>query len=202
MVRQQLRALDPSVAYTARPKLWLVRHAQPCIAPGVCYGMTDVAAAAPSTQDAAVALAQVLPQGARMLCSPLQRCELLAQALQGLRPDLTYTLDPRLAEMNFGCHEGQRWDSIDRAAFDAWTADFWHHRFGGVQSVAEFMAQVQGVWDEAMRTGTDQVWITHAGVIRAASLLALGVRRVDDAHAWPQTAPEFGHWHVISLPVS
>lgn len=42
---------------------WLVRHAQPLIAPGVCYGATDVAADEHATLLTARTLAQVLPPG-------------------------------------------------------------------------------------------------------------------------------------------
>jgi len=175
----------------------LLRHAQPLIAAGVCYGALDVPADAMATQQAAQALALTLPHGALMLTSPLQRCELLAQLIQGLRPDLAYKTDARLAEMNFGDFEGQRWDSLAPAAFESWTADFWRHRFGGAESVAEFMARVAGVWDEAMASGQQQVWVTHAGVMRAATLLAKGVRRVDQAADWPQAAPAFGQRLVL-----
>lgn len=61
--------------------LWVGRHAQPLIASGTCYGALDVAADATATQHAAQALAPLLPHGAVLRCSTLQRCELLAQAL-------------------------------------------------------------------------------------------------------------------------
>jgi alpha-ribazole phosphatase len=44
------------------------------------------------------------------------------------------------------------------------------------------------------------VWITHAGVIRAAGLLARGVTHLDDASQWPREAPGFGAWTVVDLP--
>ena len=132
------------------------------------------------------------------MTSPLQRCELLAITLKGLRPDLIYKTDARLVEMNFGKHEGGRWDSIPQVVYDAWTADFWQHRFGGVESVADVMARVASAWDEALACGKPQVWVTHAGVIRAASLLAQGVRRVDQAQHWPQTALAFGQCLVLA----
>ena len=44
-------------------KLWLVRHAQVLLPPGICYGATDVAADAAATLSAAQALAAELPQG-------------------------------------------------------------------------------------------------------------------------------------------
>ncbi|MDD2927215.1 histidine phosphatase family protein [Rhodoferax sp.] len=179
--------------------LWLVRHAQPLIEPGVCYGALDVAADETATTQAAQALAQVLPHGARVSSSPLQRCERLTLVLCGLRPDLTYKVDARLVEMNFGCWEGQRWDSLAADELARWTADFWHHRFGGVESVADVMQRVAAAWDDAAAGPGPQVWVTHAGVIRAVELLAQGVRQLSDAAQWPVQAPGFGQWRVLAL---
>lgn len=179
--------------------LWLVRHAQPLVAPGVCYGALDVQADAEATHQAARELACSLPSGLCVQSSPLQRCKLLAQTLQGLRPDLLLNVEPRLVEMSFGNHEGQRWDQIERDALDAWTADFWQHRFGGAESVSALMQRVAGVWDEAVQRGQPCVWITHAGVIRAATLLAQGVQRVDDAALWPNTTLAFGKCQLLPL---
>lgn len=178
-------------------KLWLVRHAQPLIAPGVCYGATDVAADAQATQQAAHALAQALPLGLLLLSSPLQRCEQLANCLQGLRPDLVFKTDARLVEMDFGDWEGRCWDAIPQPDFDRWVADFGKHRFGGRESVQEFMLRVAGAWDETRAAGRDAVWVTHAGVIRAATLLAQGVRQIEQAAQWPREAPSFGGWREL-----
>lgn len=180
-------------------KLWLVRHAQPLIAPGVCYGATDVAADGQATWQAAQALARTLPPGLSLRVSPLQRCARLSQCLRELRSDLSAQTDARLAEMNFGCWEGQRWDAIAQADYERWTADFGQHRFGGEESVQEFVRRVAGVWDETLREGLDAVWITHAGVIRGATLIAQGVREVTQAAQWPQEAPAFGGWRVLEL---
>ena len=180
-------------------KLWLARHAQPLIAPGICYGVTDVAADAIATQQAAHALAQVLPLGLRVYTSPLQRCEQLTQQLRVLRPDLAYKTEARLQEMDFGVWEGKSWDAIAPAAYDAWTAAFATHRFGGRESVAEFMQRVASVWDAAQIDACEAVWITHAGVIRAATLLAQGVRHVEQAAQWPQQAPGYGQWCSVPL---
>ena len=181
-------------------KLWLVRHAQVLLPPGICYGATDVAADAAATLSAVQALAAELPQGLPLWVSPLQRCEQLAQALQGLRPDLVYkTTEPRLAEMDFGHWEGQAWSAIPQSALDAWVADFAHHRFGGGESVAEVMQRVALAWDATRQVGQNAVWITHAGVIRAASLLHQGVRQVQRADQWPKEGPGFGEWLTLGL---
>ena len=184
-------------------QLWLVRHAQPLIAPDTCYGALNVAADLAATHVAAQALADCLPMGALVSSSPLQRCELLAHVLYGLRSDLSYKKDARLAEMDFGAFEGQRWDQIPAQAYDDWMADFWQHRFGGVESVDLFMARVASAWHDmpaaqaASAAPVARVWITHAGVIRAANLLAKGVFEVRSAAGWPVDAPAFGQWACV-----
>jgi alpha-ribazole phosphatase len=177
--------------------IWLVRHAQPLVDGGVCYGALDLAADAQSTQRAAKVLAEALPEGVLVKTSPLQRCEHFAQCLSGLRPDLSYGVDGRLREMNFGLWEGVRWASIPSEALNAWTDSFWAHRFGGVDSVADVMARVASAWDEAAQSDQAQVWITHAGVIRAASLIAQGIRKINDASLWPVKAPGYGEWFCL-----
>lgn len=182
-------------------KLWLIRHAQPLVEAGVCYGRLDLAADAQATRVCAQALAQALPPGMAVVTSPLQRCEQLAHVLLGLRPDLTLKPDARLQEMDFGAWEGQRWDALGRPALDDWTADFAGHRPGGGESVQQLMQRVAAAWDEARgesAAASDTAWITHAGVIRAATLLHQGQRHVSRADQWPATAPGFGEWCVLT----
>ena len=182
--------------------LWLVRHAQPCVAAGVCYGALDMAAEPQATQIAAAALAEHLPNAIAVWVSPLQRCEQLAQCLRRLRPDLTFKSDARLMEMNFGEWEGVPWTDVPRSALDAWTDDFGEHRFGGVESANMVLQRVASAWKDARQSGApisgDVAWITHAGVIRAAALVAQGVLQVNDAAQWPRSAPGFGEWSVLA----
>jgi alpha-ribazole phosphatase len=184
-------------------KLWLVRHARPRVAPGVCYGATDLPADARATALQARQLAAVLPPGLPLVHSPLQRCEQLSQALCGLRADLASQPEPRIAEMDFGRWEGRRWSDVPRAEYDAWTADFAGHAVGGGESVQAFLQRV-GQALQVTRAGAgatcgEAVWITHAGVIRAVDLLARGVTRVDDAGQWPREAPGHGQWRELWL---
>jgi len=179
--------------------LWLVRHAQVLLPTGVCYGASDVAAQAPATLAAAQALAAELPAGLALLSSPRKRCEQLAQALVQLRPDLSYQTSAQLAEMDFGCWEGQPWSAIPKSAVDAWVTDFGSHRFGGRESVTEVMQRVALVFDANRRQNQDAAWITHAGVIRAATLLHQGIRLVNRAENWPKKAPAYGQWLKLKL---
>ena len=179
--------------------LWLVRHALPLIDKGICYGQLDVKADLTETQKCAEMLKNVLPAGASLFTSTLQRCELLAPILIGLRPDLTYKKDARLQEMNFGRWEGRPWADIDTAELTAWTDDFAHYRAGGTgESVTQFMTRVAAAFDELDPT-KNTVWITHAGVIRAATLLAQGIRHISRADQWPTHAPAYGQWCKLEL---
>jgi alpha-ribazole phosphatase len=180
-------------------KLWLARHAQPLIGRGICYGATDMAADAALTTAAANALAASLPAGTVCRVSPLRRCQQLAAALALLRPDLPIyantCIDLRLKEVNFGHFEGVPWTQIPKAAVDAWTADFGNHRFGGIESANEVLQRVKAALNDSLALNAGHVlWITHAGVIRACSLVKQGIYRVDTTEQWPQAVVEFGQY--------
>jgi len=184
-------------------KLWLLRHAPVDLPAGLCYGASNVPAHAALTLQAAQTAAALLPQGLPVWVSALGRAQALAQALAQLRPDLgAPTTDARLNEMDFGHWELQPWDSVPRSAFDAWLADFAHHRFGGkesTQQVIERVAQALHALRTTLRTTQtrEAVWVTHAGVIRALQfVLAQGggpvpvtIASVDQ---WPANAPAPG----------
>ena len=176
--------------------LWLLRHAPVDAPAGLCYGRTDLSCAAEATQAVAAQIAPLLPADIAIHSSPLQRCATLARAIADQRPALSpATIDPRLAEMDFGAWEGQPWDRIARADFDAWMADFADARAGtNGESTRLFMARVAAAWDDWRAGGIDAVWVTHAGVMRAVRLLQHGVRCPADASEWPRHPIGFGDW--------
>ena len=186
-------------------KLWLVRHARPLVDSGVCYGALDVPADEAATRRCAAQLAASLPMSGlpndsrqvSFSTSPLQRCKLLTHYLCGLRPDLAPIFDANLAEMNFGSWEGQHWDAIGEEAVARWTDQFATHRPGGGESVQAFMKRVQTAMAEVQ--GENTVWITHAGVIRAATLMASGVQTVVSADQWPVNGPDYGETVLLEL---
>lgn len=203
-------------APTAAPRLWLVRHAQPLVAPGTCYGALDVWADPAATRAAAERLAAALPRRVLACHSTLQRCELLALDLQALRPDLTSKPDARLREMDFGAWEGRTWADIGKPAIDAWTADFAHHAPGGSESLSAMLARVSLALHDARRQCTEDatqevVWITHAGVARCVAWLLQAQEKKGHEGAtpqpeeWPMAAPAWGEWEIRILagsPVS
>lgn len=185
-------------------RLWLARHAQPLVAPGLCYGALDVPADPAATAHSARQLAAALPRAVRVAHSPLQRCELLAHSLLALRPDLAIEPDARLVELDFGAWEGQAWSAIARADIDAWTAQFAAHRPGGGESLAAMLARVAAALQDARQHGAhgqgDVLWITHAGVARCVQWLrGAAPGQTPRADQWPATAPGFGAWTLFSL---
>lgn len=187
-------------------QLWVVRHAQPLVAAGTCYGALDVTADPAATAECARRLAEILPHGLWVRHSPLQRCEQLAQALQALRPDLASEADGRLVEMDFGTWEGRAWAEIARADIDAWTARFADHCPGGGDSLASMLRRVahalQEARESAERQKGDVLWISHAGVARCVQWLQDGRAlhgTTPRADQWPQEAPAPGHWSCYPL---
>ncbi|MET0311421.1 MAG: histidine phosphatase family protein [Burkholderiaceae bacterium] len=182
--------------------LWLVRHAQPPGAQGLCYGRHDLPADEAQTRSVARGLDEVLPPGIHVRVSPLGRCRQLARALEALRPGLSAAFDPRLAEMDFGAWENRPWDEIPRGEIDAWTADFPGFRAGGSgETVAEVFARVAAALQDARATPGGEAWITHAGVIRAAGRVLLRGDASAPAAAgdWPRSGPRWGEWQVMAL---
>lgn len=183
-------------------RLWLLRHARVTLEAGLCYGASDVSADPELTVAAARHWAARLPDGARWCVSGLGRARQLAESIRTIRPSLPEVLrDTRLNEMNFGQWELQSWDAIPRPAFDAWMDDFAHHRFGGVESTQMLLDRVALALADARASGfSDTVWITHAGVIRAASYLANGgAMPIAHVQHWPREAPEPGGGLCLEL---
>ncbi|ADX44802.1 Phosphoglycerate mutase [Paracidovorax avenae ATCC 19860] len=182
-------------------RLWLVRHAAPCVDAGICYGSLNVAADAQATADAAGRLASALPATALPVRhSPLARCTALARSLQALRSDLSPQPDARLVEMDFGAWEGRSWDAVGRAAIDAWMADFAGHAPGDGESLEQVLARVRAALREAREThAADVVWITHAGVARCVHWLLEQPLRAPRADEWPLEAPGYGTWKCLEI---
>ncbi len=102
-------------------------------------------------------------------------------------------------EMDFGDWEGRAWADIAKTELDAWTADFARHKAGHTgESVAQFMARVAEAFDE-LSPASDTLWVTHAGVIRAAGLIASGMRHIERADHWPIAAPAYGQWCKLAI---
>jgi alpha-ribazole phosphatase len=160
-------------------RLILVRHPLPLVAPGVCYGSSDLPAAQDDIQrvHAALLASASIPPGTPVYASPLQRCAVLAGRLG------VHTLDARLAEMDFGAWELRSWDDIPRAEIDAWAADLANYRPGGGESVLQVAARVAAFRAELLDRSKHEhdhghrraAIICHAGTIRLLMALEAGL---------------------------
>ena len=180
--------------------LILLRHLRPSVPEGVCYGATDLEQA-PGQAAALAAILERLPPLDAIVTSPLRRCRVLAGAIGAAR-GLSAAPDPRLAEMDFGSWEGQRWDALPRAKLDAWAGNFMHACPHGGETVAMLRARTQAALRDHLAAGGVRLLVTHAGVIKAA--LACG----DHAGDWPGAIP-FGESvaicrvpHATDMPAS
>lgn len=168
--------------------LIFLRHTQPDIQAGICYGVTDLQPATSFEADAKTAISD-LPRFDRILSSPLQRCSLLAQQVASAF-DLPFSVDERLREMNFGGWEMQPWDAIPRHELDAWAQDFANARPHGGESVAQLYSRVSELIGALQDAGGDSLLVTHAGVIKSAFATELTA----SSHS---RETEFGRYHVL-----
>ena len=152
-------------------ELVLVRHPQPDVAPGICYGRSDLGASPAGIAAVVRSLReQGLPGGLPVFASPLRRCAELAVQLS-----LHVNFDARLAEMDFGAWEMQPWDTIPRAEVDAWSADLLHYRPGGGENVLDVARRVAAFLDHLRQAGHTRVLLVcHAGSMRLLAALHAG----------------------------
>ncbi len=186
--------------------MWLVRHAATAVPPGICYGASDIPADPLATAEAARRLDAALPERFGWRVSSLSRARQLAQALQERRPSLTApAVDADLSELDFGTWERRPWGDVPRTELDAWAADFADYRPGGGESVRMLLHRVRRALRATVANDAGhQVWITHAGVIRAVryTLQWGGTAVPQVAEDWPREAPALGQWVCIELPAT
>ncbi|MEY2633267.1 MAG: hypothetical protein RIR00_1921 [Pseudomonadota bacterium] len=171
-------------------KLYLIRHPEPELPPGLCYGRLDVPAR--EVAAAAAGLRPQLPADLPLWTSPLRRCQELA-ALLAAAP----VVDPRLAEMDFGAWEGRSWQEIGPAALDAWAADLAGYVPPGGESARQVQARALQLVAELEDKGIAAAgFVTHAGVIR---VLLAHWRQLPVA-AWLDIRPGFAEVMVCAVP--
>jgi alpha-ribazole phosphatase len=177
-------------------QLYLVRHPQPVVAPGMCYGRSDLAVAVEDMALVRSALSKILPLGAPVFSSPLRRCADLAGALGGS----AVTYDQRLLELDFGRWEMQPWDRIARAEIDAWAGDLVHYRPGGGESVLRMAERVTAFHTDLARLNHERVIvICHAGTIRLLAACQRGLTPEQMARAAAAQAHNLAYGEVILL---
>jgi alpha-ribazole phosphatase len=158
--------------------LYLVRHTQPDVAEGVCYGHADLDVAC-SFQDELIQLQPKLShlKNAAIFSSPLQRCLKLAQATQGHFNTSDIKIDKRLMELNFGDWELKPWSDIPQGIVGEWTDAHIQQRPPNGESYLDLHMRAKSFFDEIQTVSdtTESLVFTHAGVIRALVAEALNL---------------------------
>ena len=179
-------------------RLFLVRHPAPLVAPGICYGSTDVGVAPPELARVVTALSATLPRGAPLFSSPLRRCAELAGKLAARLECSSLTFDARLAEMDFGAWEMRNWDDIARAEIDAWAADVAGFCPGGGESVRQMTERVAAFHAESIcRQQEHAIIICHAGTMRVLAACQPGLSLLEMALQAARTPHHIGYGETI-----
>lgn len=139
----------------------------------------------PGARDA-LRLGGALPSSCQQISSPERRCVQTAQAA-GLRP----AAEPMLAECDFGAWTGLTPEEVQTrfpGELELWMSDPDARPHGG-ESLSSFAARVRS-WLECVADGDGfAAVITHAGVVRASVVHALG-------------APCHAFWRVDVAPLA
>jgi broad specificity phosphatase PhoE len=100
----------------------------------------------------------------------------------------TSETDPRLADLNYGCWQGEGLTGVDPAALQQWMTDPASTPHAG-ESLTALIARTADWLDSISRTPGRVVAVTHSAVIRAAILTTL--------HAPPES-----FWRIDITPAS
>ena len=159
---------------------WLLRHAPVPCPHGRIYGRLDVACDT-SEDEVFQSLARALPVNPVLVESGLIRCRQTAGALEAagllLPPPM---IEPDLAEQDFGRWQGRSWMDLE-AAKDPDLAAFWANPAEstppGGESFATMVERVRAALEQitAAQAGRDILAVVHAGTVRAALAVALGI---------------------------
>lgn len=178
--------------YTRPMEVVLIRHTPVDVAPGTCYGQTDVPLKATFEAEAAATKAALEAYGPfdRVFTSPLSRCTRLA-GFCGY-PDAV--CDGRLMEINFGEWEMKRFDDITDERLQEYYNDFLHTPPTGGESFMEMYARVKDFLEEMRCKGWRRISVfSHGGVLLCALLY---VGRADFERPFDSLTP---HGGIISI---
>jgi alpha-ribazole phosphatase len=153
--------------------LYLIRHTQPDIAPGICYGQLDMDVSDSFINECNQILT-LSPSFDLIITSPLLRTRKLADFLAqtaNFKPETENRkpkTDSRLMEKHFGIWEGRAWDEIECNEIDAWAADVMGYAPIGGESAHQVMLRVEDfLRDLAQLSQRNIALVAHGGTIRA-----------------------------------
>ena len=153
-------------------EIYLIRHTTPSVAHDICYGQSDIALA-DSFPEEWQTLRKKLPEHFdAVYSSPLKRCQLLAERLNGT--EVQY--DERLLELDFGGWEMKSWNAINQEELNFWMDNFVEQKTPGGESFHELLVRVTALLKDLEKNPLDTIaLVTHGGVIRTIIAHILGM---------------------------
>jgi alpha-ribazole phosphatase len=144
-------------------QIFVTRHTKVQVGRETCYGQTNVALADSFAEEAATIKEKLPADFDAVYCSTLDRCKVLATALQ-----LENVLhDERLIEFNFGDWENKLWNDLDQEELNTWMQDFVNLPTPNGENVLALYERVSIFLEEMRSKKYEKVLlVTHAGVIR------------------------------------
>ncbi len=165
-------------------ELYLIRHTQPLVEKGICYGQTDLDLA-PDFQahfEAVRNQLPIIPQ--KVISSPLSRCRKLAEHLH---PEVH--LDERLMELHFGDWEMKAWNDIPMMELEPWMADYYRTAPPNGESLFQLEQRITAFLVELKAQDLKSVAVVaHGGPIR----VMMGLLNDLPVEKWMGQKVEFG----------
>lgn len=145
-------------------EITLVRHVEPNIANGICYGQLDVLLVDNYREQHQIIIQQLEKNDFDIVySSPLTRCILLAEAFSK-----EFVVDERISELNFGDWEGKAWDQINETELNFWMQNYITAPAPNGESLLDLVKRVTLFFDDLKKQNLKFVLlISHAGVIKA-----------------------------------
>ena len=156
-------------------ELHIIRHTTPDVAPGICYGQSDISLSDSFTREMQVIRTKTgLLEPDVVFCSPLQRCRLLAQSLFHKQ---TIRYRDELMEMNFGQWELKAWDAIPMAELQTWMDDFYGQVPPDGESFHNLSLRVNHFIDDLLHlpVSSKVAIVTHSGCMRVMLMKWLSI---------------------------
>jgi alpha-ribazole phosphatase len=149
-------------------EIFLIRHTQPNVEKGICYGQTDLDVNDSFIEEVEQIQAKIQEfdfKNLQVYSSPLQRCSKLAEALF----PSSFKVDKRLMELNFGMWEMKKWDEIPKEESQYWFEDWVTQMTPNGESYEDLYERCVDFWQEMQLKNFDKICVvSHEGFIRAS----------------------------------
>lgn len=145
-------------------EIYLIRHIEPDLEKGICYGQLDVPIPTNYKEQHEGIIANLPKDYDAIYSSPLTRCKLLSQQISK-----NVIFDDRLMEVNFGDWEGKKWDNINQTELNHWMENYIEVAPSNGESLTQLIIRFSSFMNDFKKKNFKKVIIvTHAGIIRSA----------------------------------